>query len=145
MKHAAKTLALGLALVAGAAIAAEATDPTVKARQELMDVIGMNTGILGKMAGGETPFDAAAAEAAKTALATAASEIAAKFEPQADDPKSTAKAEIWTNWEDFVAKGNALQTAAEALDASTVEGVQAGMGAIGGSCRACHTDYRTPS
>lgn len=145
MKLAAKTLVVGLALVAGAAIAAEATDPTVRERQVLMDTIGMNTGILGKMAGGETPFDAAAAEAAKTALATAASEIAAKYEPQATDPKSTAKAEIWTNWEDFVAKGNALQSAAEALDATTLEGVQAGMGAIGGTCRDCHTAYRSPS
>lgn len=145
MKHATKALALGLALVAGVAMAAEATDPTVKARQELMDVIGMNTGILGKMAGGETPFDAAAAEGAKAAIAGAAAEIAAKFEPQAADPKSTAKEDIWANWDDFVKKGDALKAAAEAMDATTLEGVQAGMGAIGGSCKDCHTTYRIPS
>lgn len=145
MKHATKALALGLALVAGVAMAAEATDPTVKARQELMDVIGMNTGILGKMAGGETPFDAAAAEGAKAAIAGAAAEIAAKFEPQAADPKSTAKEDIWANWGDFVKKGDALKAAAEAMDATTLEGVQAGMGAIGGSCKDCHTTYRIPS
>ncbi|NGQ90187.1 cytochrome c [Rhodobacter sp. HX-7-19] len=145
MKHATKALALGLALVAGVAMAAEATDPTVKARQELMDVIGMNTGILGKMAGGETPFDAAAAEGAKAAIAGAAAEIAAKFEPQAADPKSTAKEDIWANWDDFVKKGDALKAAAEAMDATTLEGVQAGMGAIGGSCKDCHSTYRIPS
>lgn len=145
MKHATKALALGLALIAGVAMAAEATDPTVKARQELMDVIGMNTGILGKMAGGETPFDAAAAEGAKAAIAGAAAEIAAKFEPQAADPKSTAKEDIWANWDDFVKKGDALKAAAEAMDATTLEGVQAGMGAIGGSCKDCHTTYRIPS
>lgn len=145
MKHATKALALGLALVAGVAMAAEATDPTVKARQELMDVIGMNTGILGKMAGGENPFDAAAAEGAKAAIAGAAAEIAAKFEPQAADPKSTAKEDIWANWDDFVKKGDALKAAAEAMDATTLEGVQAGMGAIGGSCKDCHTTYRIPS
>ena len=145
MKLSAKVLGFGLAMIAGVAIAAEATDPTVKARQELMDVIGMNTGILGKMAGGENPFDAAAAEGAKVAMAAAAAEIAAKFEPQANDPKSTAKAEIWTTWEDFVKKGDALKAAAEAMDASSLEGVQAGMGAIGGSCKDCHTAYRTPS
>lgn len=144
MKLAAKALGLGLAMIAGVAIAAEATDPTVKARQELMDVIGMNTGILGKMAGGENPYDAAAAEGAKAAMAAAAAEIAAKFEPQATDPKSTAKADIWTNWEDFVKKGDALKAAAEAMDASSLEGVQAGMGAIGGSCKDCHTAYRIP-
>ena len=145
MKLTTKALAMGLMLVAGVAIAAEATDPTVKARQELMDTIGMNTGILGKMAGGEAAFDAAAAEGAKAALAAAAGEIAAKFEPQAADPKSTAKEDIWANWDDFVKKGDALKAAAEALDATTLEGVQAGMGAIGGSCKDCHTAYRIPS
>ncbi|MEY4871646.1 MAG: hypothetical protein RLZZ563_976 [Pseudomonadota bacterium] len=145
MKFGTKALVAGFMMVAGVAIAAEATDPTVKARQELMDVIGMNTGILGKMAGGETAFDAAAAEAAKTAIAGAAAEIAAKFEPQAEDPKSTAKPDVWTNWEDFVKKGDALKAAAEALDATTIEGVQAGMGGVGGACKDCHTTYRIPS
>jgi len=144
MNFAAKALGLGLAMIAGVAIAAEATDPTVKARQELMDTIGMNTGILGKMAGGENPFDAAAAEGAKAALAAAAAEIAVKFEPQAADPKSTAKEDIWANWDDFVKKGDALKAAAEGMDATTLEGVQAGMGAIGGSCKDCHTAYRIP-
>lgn len=140
-----KTLVAGLVLVAGVAVAAEATDPTVKARQELMDVIGMNTRTLGDMAGGKTAFDAAAAEAAKAAIAAAAAEIPAKFEPQADDPKSTAKPEVWANWDDFLAKGKALEDAATALDATTVEGVQAGMGAIGGTCKDCHSDFRIPS
>lgn len=145
MKFATKALVAGLMMVAGVAIAAEATDPTVKARQELMDTIGMNIGILGKMAGGEAAFDAAAADGAKAALAAAAGEIAAKFEPQASDPKSTAKEDIWANWDDFVKKGDALKAAAEGLDATTLEGVQAGMGALGGACKDCHTTYRIPS
>lgn len=145
MKFATKALVAGFIMVAGVAIAAEATDPTVKARQELMDVIGMNTGILGKMAGGETAFDAAAAEGAKAAIAGAAAEIAAKFEAQAADPKSTAKEEIWANWDDFVKKGDALKAAAEGMDATTLEGVQAGMAGVGGACKDCHTTYRIPS
>jgi len=145
MKLGTKTLVAGLMMVAGVAIAAEATDPTVKARQELMDTIAMNTGVLGKMAGGENPFDAAAAEGAKAAIATAAAEIAAKFEPQATDPKTTAKEDIWANWDDFVKKADALKAAAEGMDATTLEGVQAGMGGIGGSCKDCHTSYRIPS
>lgn len=145
MKFATKALVAGLMMVAGVAIAAEATDPTVKARQELMDTIGMNIGILGKMAGGEAAFDAAAADGAKAALAAAAGEIAAKFEAQASDPKSTAKEDIWANWDDFVKKGDALKAAAEAVDATTLEGVQAGMGALGGACKDCHTSYRIPS
>ncbi|MBD1203295.1 MAG: cytochrome c [Rhodobacteraceae bacterium] len=145
MKFSTKALVLGFTMVAGVAIAAEATDPTVKARQELMDTIAMNTGILGKMAGGESAFDAAAAEGAKAAIVAASAEIAAKFEAQASDPKSTSKEDIWTNWEDFVKKGDALKAAAEGMDTTTLEGVQAGMGGIGGSCKDCHTTYRIPS
>lgn len=145
MKAVTKTLVAGLLLVAGVAVAAEATDPTVKARQELMDNIVASTKVLGDMAGGKTAFDAAAAEAAKAALVAAAADIPAKFEPQATDPKTTAKAEIWTNWDDYVAKAKAMGDAAAALDAASLEGVQAGMGAIGGTCKDCHSLYRIPS
>nr|WP_277604929.1 cytochrome c [Fertoeibacter niger] len=127
----------------GVSLAADAVEPTVKARQELMGVVAMNTKVLGDMAGGKTAFDAAAAEAAKTALAAAAAEIPAKFEPQATDPATKAKPEIWTNWADFTAKGAALGTAATAVDATTLEGVQAGMGAIGETCKSCHSAYRS--
>ena len=143
MKFTTKILAVSLVLVAGLAVAKDGvTDPTVMAREALMGVIGKNTGILGKMAGGEVAFDAAAAAAAKADLAAAASEIAAKFEPQATDPLMGAKPEIWTNWADFVVKADGLKAAAEALDATTVDGVKAGMAGIGGACKACHSVYR---
>jgi cytochrome c556 len=129
-------------LAATAVVAAEATEPTVKARQVLMDEIAGATKTLGDMAKGAAAFDAAAAEAAKAVLIDHAGQIPAKFEPQASDPKSKAKAEIWTSWDDFVAKAGALKSAAEALDATTVEGVQAGMGGIGGACGACHKAYQ---
>ncbi len=143
MKFSAKTLIVGLVLVAGVAFAeTEATDANVIARQDLMKSFGGAAKTLGGMAGGEMAFDAAAAEAAKATLIAASAEIAAKFEVNAADPGSEAKPDVWTNWDDFVLKGKALNDAATALDASTVEGIQAGMGAIGGACKACHTAYR---
>jgi cytochrome c556 len=135
-------LAVGM-FAASVVIAAEATEPNAKARQELMDGIAGSAKVLGQMAKGEVAFDAAAAEAAKAALVAAAADIPAKFETQSEDPKSKAKAEIWTNWDDFVAKAGALKAAAEALDASTVEGIQSGMGAVGGSCGGCHKAYQS--
>jgi cytochrome c556 len=133
----------GLALAAGMAFAKEGVqDPTVKARMDLMGTIAMNTKILGDMAGGKTAFDAAAAEAAKTALAAAAAEIPAKFEPQATDPVSEAAPAIWTSWEDYLVKAQALVTAAEAIDVSSADTIGAGMGAVGGTCRACHSAYQ---
>jgi cytochrome c556 len=130
-------------LVGGTALAQEkAQNATVQARKDLMQVVRTNTGVLGDMAQGKTAFDAAAAAAAKAGLAAAAAEIPARFEANEGDPVSKAKPEIWTNWADFVAKGEALLAGAEALDASSLDGVKAGMGAIGGSCQSCHTAYR---
>ncbi len=139
-----KFLFVGAMVAASAVFAAEATDPTVKARQELMDINGGSAKILGGMAGGKVPFDAAAAEAAKAALVAASAEIGAKFEMQATDPKSSAKPEIWTNWDDFLAKASALNAAATALDVSSVETIGAGMAGIGGACQDCHKTYQVP-
>jgi cytochrome c556 len=138
-----KSLIAVLVLLAGTAVAKEGVqDPTVKARMALMSTIGMNTKVLGDMATDRTAFDATAAAAAKEALMAASADIAAKFEPQATDPVSEAKPEIWTNWDDYVAKANALNAAATAIDASSLDTIKAGMGAIGGSCRDCHSTYR---
>ena len=142
----AKALMIGAVLAGGAAFAQEEmepTDPNAIAREELMKSQGMNIGILAKMAKGEEPYDQAKAEAAKAVLLEDAGKIEATFKEQgAADPASEAKPEIWTNWDDFVAKANALNTAATALDVASVDTLKAGMGAIGGACKDCHTTYR---
>lgn len=139
-----KALAVGAILVAGAAYAQEEpTDPNAIARSELMKLVGQNTGVLGNMAGGKEPYDAAKAEAAKAALIEAAAKIEETFAEQGGaDPVSEAKPEIWTNWEDFLVKAKAMGDAAAAVDVASVESIGAGMGAIGGSCKDCHTTYR---
>mgnify|MGYP006164400557 CR=1 FL=1 len=143
MKFSTKALAAGLALIAGVAFAeVEATDPLVIAQKDLMKSFGGAAKTLGGMASGEVAHDAAAAEAAKQAMIAAAAEIEAKFTNNAADPASEAKPEVWTNWNDFLAKGKALGDAAGALDVASAESIGAGMGAIGGTCKACHTDYR---
>ena len=143
MKTFAKTLLIGVLLTTSAVHAeTEATTPEVKARQELMKSFGGAAKALGGMAGGDVAFDAAAAEAAKAALVDGAAKIATVFEQAGSDPASEAKPEIWTNWEDFLVKAKGLGDAAAALDATTLEGVQAGMGGVGGACKACHTAYR---
>lgn len=143
MRFAAKVTILTLALSAGVAFAKEGVqDPTVKARMDLMGTIGANTKVLGDMAGGKAAYDATAAEAAKAALAAAAAAIPAAFEAEVDDPVSEARPDIWMNMDGFVEDAKALEDAAGAVDVSSVEGIQAGMGAIGGACKACHSDFR---
>lgn len=141
----AKILLLGVVLSAGVAYAEdmEPTDPNATAREELMKTIGKNIGIVGDMAGGKAAFDAAAAEAAKAALIEATGKIEATFKDQgAADPASAAKPEIWANWDDFLKKAKAANDAATALDVASVESIGAGMGALGGACKDCHTTYR---
>ena len=140
----AKALIIGAVLSAGAAFAEEErTDPNAIARGELMETIGKNIGIIGDMAGGKTEFDAAAAEGAKAALVEATGKIEATFKDQGGaDPASEAKPEIWANWDDFLKKATAASDAANALDVASLDTVKAGMGALGGACKDCHTTYR---
>ena len=142
MKLVTKLIILGVMVSASVAFAGKSTDPDAVARQTLMDTVGMNTKFLGDMAGGKADFDAAKADAAKLALADAAGKIPVAFKGQGTDAESDAKPEIWTSWDDFLLKAGALGKAATALDATTVEGVQAGMAGIGGACKDCHTKYR---
>lgn len=143
MKFSTKAFAIGLTLIAGVAFAeTAATDADVIARQALMKSFGGAAKTLGGMASGDVAFDAAAAGAAKAVLVAGAADTPAKFQKNAVDPGSKAKAEVWTTWDDFLVKAKGLGDAAAALDATTIEGVQAGMGGIGGACKACHTAYR---
>lgn len=139
-----KAAMIGALLTAGAAFAEEErTDPNAIARGELMGTIGKNIGIVGDMVGGKTEFDAAAAEAAKAALIEATGKIEATFKDQgAADPVSEAKPDIWANWEDFLKKATAAGAAAGALDVASLDTLKAGMGALGGACKDCHTTYR---
>lgn len=136
-----KAAVIGVILTAGAAFAeGDRTDPNAIARSDLMKVIGKNTGILGDMAGGKAAYDAAAARAA---LIEAAVKIEATFKDQgAADPASEARPEIWANWDDFLADAKAMGDAAGAMDIASAETIGAGMGALGGTCKDCHTEFR---
>lgn len=143
MKVIARTAAIALLAFAGAAYAKdEVKDPQVKLRVETMDSIVAQVKTLGDMAAGKVAFDAAAAAAAKATLVEKAGAIHTVFEPQATDPASKAKPDIWSNWGDFIEKAAALKSAATSLDPSSLDGLRAGMGAVGGACKGCHQTYR---
>lgn len=143
MKLTAKILVLGLVMAGGIALAdSKATDPDVKARQGLMDANGGAIKALGDMASGATAFDATAAAAAKATLVANAADIPAKWKNNAVDAFSHSKPDVWTAMDDFTAKAGDFGKASAALDTSSLDGVKAGLGAIGGACKACHTAYK---
>jgi cytochrome c556 len=142
MKLSPQSVFLALILVGGVALAEGAVDPDVKARQDLMGANGAAMKTLGGMASAKIAFDATAAEAAKQVLIANAAGTLVVFKNQASDPAGHASNSIWTAWDDFSAKAGDMGTAAAALDTTSAESVAAGLGAIGGTCKACHTAYK---
>lgn len=135
---------VALVFIATAAAAHEGVkNPAVKARMHAMDVISDNLKTIGSMAQGKVAFDATAAQDAVNEIAAQAEQIPTLFEAQETDPKSEAKPEIWTNWDDFVAQADALTSAAQKVDASSAKGLGQGLATIGGTCRSCHMQYRS--
>jgi cytochrome c556 len=142
MKLSPQSVFLALILVGSVALAEGAVDPDVKARQDLMAASGAAMKTLGGMASAKIAFDTTAAQAAKQVLIANAAGTLEVFKNQASDPAGHASNSIWTAWDDFSAKAGDMGTAAAALDTTSAESVAAGLGAIGGTCKACHTAYK---
>lgn len=139
-----KHILAGLTLIAaGAALAhADVQNPVVKSRMDGMKAIGGNMKVLAQMAKGETGFDAEKAGMAASMVAMKAAEIPSAFMANETDPKSEAKPVIWQEFDDFTKKAMATEAAAAAADVSTLEALRVSLGQIGGTCKACHDDYR---
>ena len=146
-------IGMGAAILATATFAAghseKAAKDAVAARQAQMQIVSYSTGILGAMAKGEAEFDAAMANSAAANLnAMAKLDPASLWVPgteQGTVEGSRAKAEVWSDAAGFADKFAALEKAsADMMGAADVDAVKAGMGAIGGACKACHETYRGP-
>lgn len=134
-------------LFAGHASAQAKPEDAIKYRQGAYKVMGWNFGPMAAMVKGEKPYD-------KDAFARNAGilEFASKlpiegYGPGTDKGADTkAKPEIWARMDDFKAKMNKMneETAKLAAIAKTgsFDEIKKQFGATGGSCKACHDDYR---
>jgi cytochrome c556 len=127
------------------ALAHEGATGVVKERMDLMDRQKEDMKILGLMAKGKTPFDAAkAAEAARDIEATSA-KIPELFPEGSGGGHSEAKAEVWGKWDEFTGKAEALAGAAKdlatALDAGSPEW-KASFQKVTDACKTCHKTFR---
>lgn len=148
-------LALPLVLLAGLAVAQGAPAPLAPEeahafRETHMKVYAANLQVLGPMAQGAVPYDAAAAQAAADAiLANATSDDWAIMWPEGSAEGEVEDSEalpvIWENPADFEAKHQGLIDAATALQAAAgtdLAGLQGALGGLGASCGGCHETYR---
>ena len=149
MKRTGLTLTLIASLVAGAAFADEASDRAIKARQSMMQLYAFNLGALGAMAKGNVPYDAETASAHAANLVSLSTLSHSGLWPQGSDIGSSSNTaalpEIWSMYPDIATKSKGLVDAAAAMNAAAgvdLASLQGAMGAVGGSCGACHKVYR---
>lgn len=138
-----KKLVLLFALIGTAALAHQGVkNPAVLERMDRMKAIASQMEILGPMAKSADRFDAAQAQAALSIISAEAARTVDLFTAQETDPKSEAKDAIWTSFDEFTAKAQAMQAAAENASGASMQDVQAAMRALGATCKDCHRSYR---
>lgn len=129
------------------AYASDAKD-VLEAREAYFKSLGKS---MKAMMGVAKSFDAEAAKAEaanlEKILATDAGPLFAPGTSSTDFPGETeAKASIWANMDDFGAKGKAMHEAGAEVITAANAGDAAAFGAalqkMGGTCKACHDDYR---
>lgn len=139
-----KTVALTAALI-GAATVVHASEADVKYRQANMEVIGGHMHSIVPILKGEVAHkDQLAAHA--RGLAEAAKLAPAAFKVEAMEGKTTAKKDIWANWDKFEGGLNMMGEKATAVAAAADSGDMGAVGAavqeLGKTCKGCHDDFR---
>lgn len=153
MRHLATLSAVGLAaLLATVAIAQEEETPediAVEIRQGHMLNYANQLGVIGPMAQGQAPYDAAAAQTAANNLFHLASINQSRYwlpgTAVGEHPDSAALPAIWENMADFEAKQQALLDAVTNLQSAAgtdLASLQGALGPVGQACGACHENYR---
>jgi cytochrome c556 len=104
--------------------------------------------VIGDMAKGKTPFDAAAATKAANNIHTTAKKIPDLFPEGSggEKNKSDALPAVWEKWDRFTANADDLATAADALVKaladSASEDWKPAFQKVGEACKSCHEDFR---
>lgn len=148
-------IVIAIATASTAAVTAFAADgphdKAIKARQSMFQLYNFNTGILSDMAKGNIPYDAATATEAASNLSALAELGQSQFWPAGSDNQTEGNATtralpaIWETFPAITEKADALKTAAADLVPAAgagLESLQGAMGAVGQSCKGCHTDFR---
>ena len=137
----------GLVLSLPAAAQFQKPEDAIKYRQGAFTVMANHLGRIGAMTSGRAPFDAqVAAETAALVATLAKLPFTACGEGTDEGLPSRAKPEIWKDAAKFKAASEKMATEIGKLDAAAKAGnldaLKAAMGAVGGSCKACHDDFR---
>jgi cytochrome c556 len=137
------TVILGFALSVAAMTATEA----IKEREKMMEGIRDEMKTLGAIAKKEQPFDAEVVHASAATIAENLKRSAELFPEGSDkgDVDTEAKAEIWTNRDQFdELLAAAHQAAVDMQSVSSAEEFPPALGKLGNGCKSCHDLFRQP-
>jgi cytochrome c556 len=117
-------------------------------REAVMEELGDAILPLNEMSQEERPVDEQVFLQSAQSIVANAAKLLDGFQNQTIVPESRTKPEVFANWDDFVAKSDALIAAADALvEATESGGFAAGRGLVRGvrdTCGGCHRPYRAP-
>lgn len=132
-------------LLCGLGAAALAQGDVIKTRQEAMKSNGAAMKAIKAVVEANGPAADVVAPAQK--IAEVAAQIADLF-PQGSDTggETSAKPEIWQNWDDFKAKADGMKLQADMLVSAAQSGdiatVKAQFEKVGAACGGCHKVYK---
>lgn len=148
MRHLLLTTIIAATAATGAF--AQSASDVAKARRAFYTLVGFEMATLGGMAQGKIDYDAGAASAAAKDIMTLTGYTTADlFAPNTSNDdllgETRAKADIWADMDGFKEKGMAFYQAVVELNevaGGGLEALQPAVGKLGGTCKACHDDYR---
>ncbi len=123
-------------------------EDAIKYRKAAFTIMGSHMGRLGAMAQGKAPFDAKVAAENAAVLESLSKLPYVAFLEGTDKGDTKAKADIWKNWDKFRAAALKMQDEVTKLSAATkapgltLDQLKPAVGAVGGTCKGCHDDYR---
>ena len=119
-------------------------DKDVLARMVLMSKMATNMKVIGRMTRNAAEFDIKRAEEAFLEIARLSERTPDTFKKEANDPKSEAKAEIWTDFDNFQKLSESLMVDAKTLASSikTSQNLRPALVKLSKSCKGCHSKYR---
>lgn len=118
----------------------------VEERERLMKAFKKDFGLMGKMAKGDMPYDAAAFKAAAESLNANANKPWVHYTVESSKEKSEAKSEVWSKPAEFKKEADKFVAAVAQLKiaaaAGNIDAVKKPMGEVGQSCKSCHDSFR---
>ena len=122
-------------------------EDAIKYRQSAFTVMAAHFGRIGAMANGRVPFDAKAVADNMVIVNDLARLPFTAFGASTDKGMPhRAKPEIWSDAAKFKAAGDKMLAEVAKLDAAAKGGnqdaIKAAFGAVGGTCKGCHDDFR---